>query len=96
MKLQRQIIRSDGSDTLINWPMDIAAVGQLLDAQVLNKRSLGNGMVMFFDDDGDVKRLPINFAATFIFRKAWPYGIETQFRGDVVIMHEHDFEEALA
>ncbi|KAG0755025.1 hypothetical protein G6F22_020750 [Rhizopus arrhizus] len=69
---------------------DIPRLRQLLGAATLETVSLADRVhVMLGDDEGVLKSLPVNPAATRLYQEA--RGIPYQIRGDVVIVPDSDY-----
>jgi len=90
MKATRLLIRADGTETMLHGPHAIQDVCQMIGADALDTVSLADRMhVMLVDDEGILKDLPVNPAATRLYQDA--RGIPHQIRGDVVIVPDSDY-----
>lgn len=90
MKPIRKLIRADGAETELHGPHAIQDVCQMIGADALDTVSLSDRVhVMLVDDQGVLKNLPVNPAATRLYQAA--RGIPHQIRGDVVIVPDSDY-----
>lgn len=90
MKPIRKLIRADGAETELHGPHAIQDVCQMIGADALDTVSLSDRVhVMLVDDQGILKNLPVNPAATRLYQAA--RGIPHQIRGDVVIVPDSDY-----
>lgn len=92
-----RIIRTDGTTEPIPFPPTIGYISDALGGVILgtvNLHHLGIPLqVMFVDDYGDEKKLPINAEATALYRANCRKGTDAAIRGDVAIVYDHDFSE---
>ncbi|MCY1520486.1 hypothetical protein D9M68_552640 [compost metagenome] len=90
MKPIRKLIRADGAETELHGPHAIQDVCQMIGADALDTVSLNDRVhVMLVDDEGILKNLPVNPAATRLYQDA--RGVPHQIRGDVVIVPDSDY-----
>lgn len=90
MKPTRKLIRADGAETELHGPHALQDVRQMIGADTLDTVSLADRVhVMLVDDEGVLKSLPVNPAATRLYQEA--RGIPYQIRGDVVIVPDSDY-----
>lgn len=90
MKSIRKLIRADGVETELHGPHALADVCQMIGADALDIVSLADRVhVMLVDDEGILKNLPVNPAATRLYQNA--RGVPHQIRGDVVIVPDSDY-----
>lgn len=90
MKPIRKLIRADGAETDLHGPHAIQDICQMIGADALDTVSLSDRVhVMLVDDQGILKNLPVNPAATRLYQAA--RGIPHQIRGDVVIVPDSDY-----
>ncbi|NGT16956.1 DUF3846 domain-containing protein [Achromobacter insolitus] len=90
MKPIRKLIRADGAETVLYGPHAIQDVCQMIGADALDTVSLADRVhVMLVDDEGILKNLPVNPAATRLYQDA--RGVPHQIRGDVVIVPDSDY-----
>ncbi len=90
MKPIRKLIRADGAETELHGPHALQDVRQMIGADALNTVSLADRVhVMLVDDEGVLKDLPVNPAATRLYQEA--RGIPHQIRGDVVVVPDSDY-----
>jgi hypothetical protein len=82
--MQMILINTDGTST--NVTAETASdIEKILNAGMLDAVDLRDGHVMFVDDDGQAKRLPVNFKGTKLYHSVCRAGTTFQIRGDVVI-----------
>lgn len=95
MTAARKVIRADGSEIPLPHAQDIAAIQRLIGADTLDivqLRHLGAPRaVMFVDDVGHAKGLPVNPKATELYLANCRPGTTHQIRGDVAIVFDEDF-----
>lgn len=90
MKLIRKLIRAEGAETELHGPHAIRDICQMIGADALVTVTLADRVhVMLVDDQGIVKSLPVNPAATRLYQDA--RGIPHQIRGDAVIVPDSDY-----
>lgn len=90
MKPIRKLIRADGAEAELHGPHAIQDICQMIGADALDTVSLSDRVhVMLVDDQGILKNLPVNPAATRLYQDA--RGIPHQIRGDVVIVPDSDY-----
>ena len=93
--MQRQFIRTDGFVQTIAKPLSIREIGNLIGADTLdtvNLRNLGAPLrVMFVDDLGHPKGLPVNHKATDLYHANCKPGAGHVIRGHAVIVFDDDF-----
>ncbi|MGE8688596.1 MAG: DUF3846 domain-containing protein [Achromobacter sp.] len=90
MKATRKLIRANGAETELHGPHAIQDICQMIGADALDTVSLSDRVhVMLVDDQGILKNLPVNPAATRLYQDA--RGIPHQIRGDVVIVPDSDY-----
>ena len=96
---QRHLIHADGFLQLISKGLSLTEIKQLLGADTLDLVKLHeNGSplrVMFVDDDGHAKGLPVNHLATAMYHANCRPGSDHVIRGDVVIVFENEFGGSL-
>ena len=84
------LVTTDGRLDLLTRPVDHAVARRLLNdatldtASVTTAHSAPGELMMYVDDNGHAKELPVNPTATALYGTGWP------IRGDVVICHNHD------
>ena len=92
---RRRIIRCDGTTELVDKPMTVAEIEKRIGADVTDTvrlRHLRAGViVMFVDDRGHDKNLPVNFVATALYWANCVPGTTHLILGDVVITNDSDF-----
>lgn len=92
MKIIRKIIRVDGTEVPIDGPKTIAEIEKLIGADCLDHVNLADRVhVMFVDDIGISKNLPVNEKATELYLQRCLPGTTHKMRGDVVIVPDSDF-----
>lgn len=90
MKPTRKLVRADGAETELHGPHALQDVRQMIGADALDTISLADRLhVMLIDDEGILKNLPVNPAATRLYQDA--RGVPHQIRGDVVIVPDSDY-----
>jgi hypothetical protein len=91
----RRVIRVDGTVEQLPDRVSIAEVERLIHANTLDTvklRHLGPPLVvMFVDDLGHAKDLPVNPTATRLYWETCRPGTVHQIRGDVVIVLDDDY-----
>ncbi len=91
-----KIIRTDGTEELVGARPTIAAVERAIGADTLTTVTLQRNperIVMFVDDIGISKGLPVNAKATELYHGVCRPGNTHQIRGDVAIVNDEDFGE---
>lgn len=91
--LMRFYVPVDGPIEPIDKPMTIAQIEAKLGASCLDTVNLrdSNGRVMFVDDNGHAKGLPVNREATrYYLSICWP-GTTHEIRGPVIVVPDRDF-----
>lgn len=88
----RRVVHTDGSQEAIPKPISSQSLPYKIGAAECACANLKHGMQMFWDGAGAEKKLPVNHLATAILFAAYPFGIEREIRGDVVIAPLADFE----
>lgn len=92
--MQCQFIRTDGFVQTVAKPLSIAEISLLIGADTLdtvNLRHLGAATrVMFVDDLGHSKGLPVNHKATDLYHANCKPGVQHVIRGHVVIVFDDD------
>lgn len=91
--LARKVIRTDGTEQLLDAPVSISQIEKLIHAELLdtvNMRDAGRH-VMLVDDNGISKGLPVNEKATQLYHSVCIPGTTHQIHGDVVIVPDDDF-----
>jgi hypothetical protein len=84
------VARTDGRLELLHEPVEHSLARRLLDeatmttATVATTHSTPGDLMMFVDDDGHAKQLPINPTGTALYGTGWP------IRGDIVVCHHDD------
>jgi len=94
----RRLIRCDGTETNLDGPQSTTTIRALIRALIgadaldtVQLRHLGRGIVMFVDDLGHSKNLPVNAKATELYLKNCYPGTTHQIRGSVVVTLDEDF-----
>jgi hypothetical protein len=87
----RKIIRTDGSETILDGICSITEIADMLGADSVNIIDLDDGNVMLFDDAAYFTNLPVNVKATDIHKLVNPHKKMT-IKGDVVIIPSRDLE----
>lgn len=91
----RRLYRTDGTTQDFDKPMTITECRKAIGADTLDTvqlRHLGYPrMVMFVDDAGHEKRMPVNEEATQLYWSNCKPGTTHQIRGDVVVVPDEDF-----
>jgi hypothetical protein len=92
---QYKIIRTDGTETIVDERPTIQAIRKALGADVLDfvsihKNPNGKGTVMLIDDLGHEKGLPVNDKGTQVYLAICKPGTDYQIRGDVAIVNDED------
>lgn len=93
--MSRRIIRTSGEEIALPGPCSISAIEAHIRAQCLDTvqlRHLGQPrQVMFVDDQGYEKGLPVNDKATALYLANCHPGTTHQILGDVVVTLDDDF-----
>lgn len=94
--MTRRIIRTNGEEiALIDGPCSISQIKTYIGASCLDTvqlRHLGQPrQVMFVDDAGHQKRLPVNEKATALYHANCKPGTSHTIRGDVIVALDDDF-----
>jgi len=84
----RILIRADGTEQPLDKAQTIEQIRQLIGATALDSVNLRDrfGHVMFVDDLGHDKQLPVNAKATELYHAICIPGTTHQIRGDVVVV----------
>ena len=93
--MTRRVIRTDGTETLLDQPVSCDEVCSLIDAAGLDTvalRHLGDPLqVMLVDDLGHVEaRKPVNPKATALYHANCVPGTTHEIVGDVAIIFDDD------
>ena len=92
---QRHLIHADGFLQLISKGLSLNEIKQLIGADALDLVKLHEQgaplRVMFVDDDGHAKGLPVNHRATAMYHANCRPGSDHVIRGAVVIVFENEF-----
>jgi hypothetical protein len=92
MKRMRKIIRADGTETALVAGMNIREIRNLIGADTLDSFTLMDRVhVVFLDDEGHSKGLPVNEKATALYHARCKPGTQHQIVGDVAILPDGDF-----
>lgn len=87
-----KIIRSDGSEDLVQGKPTIERIQQAINANTLDIVNLRHDdLIMLVDDSGYESNLPVNEAASALYLKRCKPGTSWQIRGDVVLVNDLDF-----
>lgn len=89
--MQREILKADGTSTLLAAPTTFERVCEALGNAIPFTVRLPDGWVMIGDDNAIAKRLPVNEAATKLYHSVCKPGTTHQIRGNVVVTLESDF-----
>jgi hypothetical protein len=93
--MSRRIILTSGEEIALDGPRNVRQISALIKADTLdtvNLRHLGQPrQVMFVDDQGYEKGLPVNEKATALYLANCHPGTTHQILGDVVITLDDDF-----
>ena len=95
------VILTDGSFVWTSQKPTIGLIEKLIGADALDTVTLRRGgeapgkpaIVMFVDDLGHSKQLPVNAKATEYYLSRCKPGTRHQIRGDVAIVNDEDFAE---
>lgn len=95
IKLERKLIRTDGTETLLNEPLTVNQIAALIGADTLDSFAVRNGSQELFavmvDDLGYRKELPANVTATGLYWSICKPGTAHKILGDVVLVPDSDF-----
>ena len=95
MKLERKIIRVDGTETLLLERVSADDVCKLIKADTLCNFNVcdksGKMFAVMVDDTGYAKELPVNVKATALYWSVCFVGTVHKILGDVVIAPDSDF-----
>jgi hypothetical protein len=85
-----EVLRASGARETHQLPFEalFAWCRRTIGADTLDTVTLHDGRVMLLDDQGDVKRLPVNDAATALYATRCPPDSAPVIVGDVVIVEE--------
>jgi hypothetical protein len=86
------LIKTSGEETQAQ-AVGIEEIHGLAGADVMDVVNLRDGRVMFVDDLGHPKALPVNAKATELYHSVCRPGTTWEIRGDVVIALERDFSD---
>jgi hypothetical protein len=86
-----KIIRTSGAEETIDGRATIAGIEKAIGASILDTVNLRDGRVMFVDDNGISKNLPVNPAATGLYHSVCRPGTTHQIRGDVAVVYDNEF-----
>lgn len=89
--MMRVILRADDSMELVYGPLTIEEVEKELNAECLDTVPLAHGVVMFVDDDGIAKGLPINLNASHLRWGKYGARDDNYIHGDAYIFPDNDY-----
>lgn len=92
--LMRFLVPVEGDIEAIDGPMTITQIEQRLGAaglDTVNLRDRRWGRMMLVDDQGMLKRLPVNHLATAYYHSVCRPGTTHQIRGPVIVVPDNDF-----
>lgn len=95
MTITRKLIRTDGTEQIIDGRLSLDAISKLIGADTIDTvslRHMGHPLhVMIVDDNGHPDDLPLNAKATALYHANCIPGTTHHIVGDVAIVPDHDF-----
>lgn len=91
----RKLIRADGTETELHGPHALRDIARMIGADTIGTVRLADRKhVMLVDDDGHLKRLPVNAEGTRLYHETCVPGTTWPIVGDVVIVPDSDYARA--
>lgn len=98
MKIERKIIKADGTEVLLPHQVGLAELERLIGATSVASVTLWHldDAAMYVDDLGHMRGLPVNETASRLYRERERYAcqlgnLDHAIRGDVAIVPKTDF-----
>lgn len=92
----RKLIRADGTTEEYSRPLSMREINTKINTNCIDTvRLKDREHVMIVDDNGHFKGLPVNTEATRLYHEVCRPGTTHQIVGDVVVVPDVDFLEAM-
>lgn len=91
--MKRYVIHPTGAVEALPGQLSYEAIADLIDATLLNHFRLPDGRIVFVDESGHPKRLPLNPEATKLCQSAARPGTRNTIAGAAVVVPGTDFSD---